>query len=160
MFPFDIKRAEAGETVVTRAGAPVQVLSCTVKNNKYPVVAIITNPYGEDEAVFFTAEGRYYSNIDESEYDLFMEVANQPPGVYVYQTGSYNSLLEAFSNGAVYRVDTLKDPTLQTESGRTVIMDQMQVAHYAFAAAGLADDWEPRFFNGKRAYTYAELCLL
>ena len=160
MFPFDIKRAEAGEAVVTRTGAPVQVLSCTVKNSKYPVVALITNPYGEDEAATFTAQGRFFQTFGESDNDLFMVVANQPPGVYVYQTGSYNSLLEAFSNGAVYRVDTLKDPTLQTESGRTVIMDQMQAAHYAFAAAGLADDWEPRFFNGKRAYTYAELCLL
>lgn len=157
MFPFNLKRAAEGAAVVTRTGDPARVLSCTIKNHRYPVVAIITVPCGEEVVTTFTAQGQYYPMLGETDNDLFMVVADQPPGVYALQRGTYATLAEAFDNGAVYRVDTLDEPTLQLEQSRAAIREQMVVAQATIAALGATGDWVVRFFNGEREYTYDDV---
>jgi len=71
MIPFSIEQAEAGARIVTRCGYPVTIEEC-ILNKKYPIRARVKT----EDGIFtysFTAEGKFISNEDESEYDLFIE---------------------------------------------------------------------------------------
>jgi len=69
MKPFNLKKALAGEPVVTRNGLRVSEIHLfeTYRNN-HPVVAVV-----ENELTRFNLDGKYWlSTMDKDIHDLFM----------------------------------------------------------------------------------------
>lgn len=65
---------EMKKTYVTREGDTVRILAVDVKNENYPVIALITrkHPDGEEYEITeaFTKDGLYYSDDQNHRYDL------------------------------------------------------------------------------------------
>ena len=71
--PFDKKRAKEGAKVVTRNGHPVKIVEYNLKNNTYPILAII-NKWGTDIVDKYTWDGKAdHLNPNESPSDLLIE---------------------------------------------------------------------------------------
>ena len=159
MFPFNAKRAIEGAAIVTGEGRPARFIG-TLNNQNYPLAVAVADKDGQETVAEFTDQGHFLHATTGDPRDLFMVVADHPPGVYALQRGTYATLAEAFDNGAVYRVDTLDGPTLQLEQSRAAIRGQMVVAQATLNAVGVGDEWVVRFFNGKREYTYNDVTRL
>ena len=74
LVPFDVEKAKNGAKVVTRCGYPARIGFYDVKNEIYPILALVQD--GEYELPYsFTKNGRYHRNENiDSSYDLFIEV--------------------------------------------------------------------------------------
>lgn len=70
-IPFDLEKAKAGAKVVTRCGYSIKIVRYNT-NSTYPIRAIIKTEDGPF-TFSFTVEGKYCSNEEESDYDLFIE---------------------------------------------------------------------------------------
>jgi hypothetical protein len=73
MKPFNLERALAGDTVITRDGRGISEFHyfATADNEEYPVFAVI-----DSEVYGFTTDGKEFTPINgketESDLDLFM----------------------------------------------------------------------------------------
>lgn len=69
MSPFNLEEAKAGKPVCTRNGKPVRIIEFNMKDEKFPIVAIIGGD--KEEVGTFTLQGTYYISI-ENPRDLMM----------------------------------------------------------------------------------------
>jgi hypothetical protein len=93
MKPFDLKKALAGEPVVTRDGKEVTRLHKFDCEDQYPLYAVV------DEMIKrFTIDGNY---IEEgiNRYDLFMDEPTKWVNIY------FNSHSNHVTTGAVYETE-------------------------------------------------------
>lgn len=71
LVPFDIEKAKQGAKVVTRRGLPVRITDYAIKDEDYPILALI-DINGKEEPNTFTTIGKFVLNKD-NRYDLFIE---------------------------------------------------------------------------------------
>lgn len=86
MKPFNLEEAKAGKPVCTRDGKPVRIVEFDMKDEKFPIVAIMIGR-DKEEVGTFTLQGTYHTGI-ENLRDLMM-VANKREGwvnVYKHQS--------------------------------------------------------------------------
>lgn len=77
LIPFDIERAKAGDKVITRNGAPVEILSLAGRD-KWPIVGYDPEyEYDSPELCEWKIDGRFFEEGDDSSYDLFMTPKEQ-----------------------------------------------------------------------------------
>jgi len=73
MLEFDIKYKEdilAGKyRVKTRDGRPVEILKWDRKHSEYPILALITNPEGDEEILCTALDGIYRTNFDPQHHE-------------------------------------------------------------------------------------------
>jgi len=68
MKPFDLQKALAGEPVVTRGGDKVtEIHNFSTRHGEMTVFAIIEGGF-----LTFNKNGKHYSGISDSDFDLFM----------------------------------------------------------------------------------------
>jgi len=77
---FDVKyrpQIESGEyKVETRDGRPVRIVCWDVRNDKYPIIALVD--FGEVEKdIPYTLDGYYWENMQPSDKDLFIVTIDQ-----------------------------------------------------------------------------------
>ncbi len=71
--PFDLKRALAGDPVITRDGAGVLQLAHLSKwEAAFPLIALLTHKRQSQHTFWYTSEGKYNIGDHESPMDLFM----------------------------------------------------------------------------------------
>ena len=56
-YDFDIKAAKRGSLVETIMGNPVRIVSFDVKDNNYPILALVTNDSGGETVVKYDSFG-------------------------------------------------------------------------------------------------------
>ena len=104
MKPFDLEQAKAGAPVITRNGRKARIICFDVKNDTYPMLALVTNSSGVEFPKTYTREGKYYATVNagavdaKSPYDLFMGPVKREGWVNLYQ----NAIAQ--SGVAVYTV--------------------------------------------------------
>lgn len=73
MKPFDLEAAKRGEPVCTRDGRPARIVCWDRAGNPdYPLVILVLNDMGNEEAHLMSENGSFYFNADLSPFDLFM----------------------------------------------------------------------------------------
>ena len=83
MKPFNLEEAKAGKPVCTRDGRPARIIEFNMKDENFPIIAIVSCDVVEIVGTF-TLQGSYYKDI-KSPKDLMM-VANKKEGwVNVYK---------------------------------------------------------------------------
>lgn len=70
MKEFDLEAAKAGKPVCTRGGEPVRIICWDVKDNKYPIVAIVEIDEVTEIVQTCTEAGRV--GTGESDWDLMI----------------------------------------------------------------------------------------
>lgn len=87
MMPFDIEKAKAGATVVTRGGSAVRIVAYDRKHHTFPVCAFVTISDEHESMESFTVEGLYQASGRDSSYDLFLKKQTRTVYVNLYRTG-------------------------------------------------------------------------
>lgn len=85
--PFDLEAAKANNIVCTRDGRKVRILSFDRKNDDYPIVALVDNGFGGEDACGYKLDGTYYSSGNESPLDLMMPPEKQDGWINLYKSG-------------------------------------------------------------------------
>jgi hypothetical protein len=67
MKRFNLKKAKAGDEVITRSGKPAKILLFDRSSKTFPLVAIIENK----NVLYFNEKGKFY-NDKNSDNDLLM----------------------------------------------------------------------------------------
>lgn len=71
MIEFDLEKAKAGAKVCTKNGLSVRIICFDMKDDKYPLVALIDE--GDSETVYsFTEDGKQYTSSDFNDFDLML----------------------------------------------------------------------------------------
>lgn len=73
MQKFNLEKAKAGQKVMTKSGDPVRIVCYDVKNSHFPILALVTNKDGIEEAKFYTKDGVYFGLDRENILDLIRE---------------------------------------------------------------------------------------
>lgn len=85
--PFDLAAAMANNIVCTRDGRKVRILAFDRKNDDYPIVALVENGLGREDACAYKIDGTYYSSGNESPLDLMMPPEKQEGWLNLYKSG-------------------------------------------------------------------------
>lgn len=86
MKPFNLEEAKAGKPVCTRDGRPARIVEFNMKDENFPIIAIISCDVTEIVGTF-TLQGSYYTDI-KSPKDLMMSTTREEGWVNVYRTES------------------------------------------------------------------------
>lgn len=87
LIPFNLERAKGGDKVATREGAKARIICFDAKDPIYPIIALITDSDDDEQVEFFTLNGEFLEEDEESGYDLFMA-----PKVTTYWANVYEGL--------------------------------------------------------------------
>lgn len=85
MKPFDLEQAKAGAPVQTRDGHAARIICFDRKGNNLPVVALVTDPDGEEYTRVYPSNGGYLLT-QESDLDLFMAPVKREGWVNIYRS--------------------------------------------------------------------------
>lgn len=67
---FNLEAYKKGAKVQTRGGAEARIICTDAKNHHFPIVALVELRGGSENAVWYTSEGRRYSNGELDPLDL------------------------------------------------------------------------------------------
>lgn len=84
MKPFNLEKAKVGKPVCTRDGRPVRIVEFNMKNENFPIIAIVSCE-NEEKATTFTKEGGYYVGMS-SDKDLMMVSETEEGWINIYKT--------------------------------------------------------------------------
>lgn len=95
MKPFDLDKAKAGAPIITRSGRKVRLIDTTRKTSTgYPLVAAVTNTYGNEDIIYYTAKGRFCDDDDdEYGFDLFMASVKHEGWINIYPNDSTGAVI-------------------------------------------------------------------
>lgn len=93
MKKFDIEQAQAGKKVITRDGADVDILRFDLRNDRYPIVAVIDLCNGGQSIGTFTSEGETSVLAGTSKFDLFMAPEKKEGWLNIY-TNKYGHIFD------------------------------------------------------------------
>lgn len=68
--PFNLEAYKKGAKVQTRGGVEARIICTDAKNQKFPIVALVELRDGSENAIWYTSEGRRYSNGELDPLDL------------------------------------------------------------------------------------------
>lgn len=119
MKKFNLELAKAGHPVQTRDGKKVRIICWDAKYGLYPIIALIENPFSNDEHLgSYTIDGYIVHDEDSLENNLVMTPEKHEGWVYLfkacdglpYTSKIYNNQKEAERVGrcAPGYVDTIK----------------------------------------------------
>lgn len=91
MKKFDIELAKAGVPVCTRDGHKARIVCFDYKNDKYPLIVLISKHDGEWLSPY-TANGMF-DRHEESKLDLFMAPATHTGYVAIYRDAEGNTVV-------------------------------------------------------------------
>ena len=115
MKPFNLEEAKAGKPVCTRDGRPARIVEFDMKDEKFPIVAIMVGR-DKEEVGTFTLRGTYHTGL-ENPRDLMMATVMEEGWVNVYKINDkfvagriFSSKEEALDNKykIIPYVDTVK----------------------------------------------------
>lgn len=95
MKPFNLEEAKAGKPVCTRDGRPARIVEFNMKDENFPIIAIVSCDVTEIVGTF-TLQGSYYTDI-KSPKDLMMVTNKREGWVNVYKHPSKHLLGEIFN---------------------------------------------------------------
>lgn len=95
--PFDLATARQGAPVCTRDGRQARIICTDRRTNLYPVVALVTDAAGDEDAFFYTPGGRFYADGRDSGCDLVMQPERREGWVNVVRFGQEHNV------GCLYR---------------------------------------------------------
>ena len=94
--PFDLEAAKANNIVCTRDGRKARILTFERKSENYPIVALVENERGGEDAYNYTLHGRFLLE-SKSGLDLMMPPEKQEGWINLYKSGK-----DVHTGGAVY----------------------------------------------------------
>lgn len=120
MKPFNLEEAKAGKPVCTRDGRKARIISCNSKGSPYPIIALVGDSKGNEEAFGYTLRGEFFK-CQNDELDLMMVGDKSEGWINIYGTeyskhirklGSsiYPNEQDAIKEGKTYRyyITTIK----------------------------------------------------
>ena len=107
--PFDIDLAKAGKPVCTRDGRKARIICFDVKDDRFPLVAVIKDDKGIECVLSYTNKGNFYYAGAKDNNDLMMLPEKKEGWVNVYNDcGTYHSkYIYKTEKEAVSQVGTL-----------------------------------------------------
>ena len=72
MKEFDLKKAKSGAPVCTRNGRKARIMCFDVKDDIYPILALITHHNSREGSMFYTIKGRRVNEFIDDDDDLMM----------------------------------------------------------------------------------------
>lgn len=101
MKEFDIEAAKNGAPVCTRDGRPARILCFDRQCPDYPIVALFKDNEQEDHEAIeeYTANGSFFGDGEESDYDLMMAPIKHEGWVNVYKDGN------EYYSGSIYSTE-------------------------------------------------------
>ena len=98
MKKFDLKQAKAGAPVCMRDGRPVRIICFDRKGFDFPIVALYKDNEHEDHEVIeeYTADGYFFDDGEESEYDLMMAPIKHEGWINIYSGRDYKFATEVY----------------------------------------------------------------
>lgn len=103
MKPFDLVKALAGESVVTRDGQAVtQLTNFDAFDSEHCLVGVVCGTM-----VTWDKQGRYFDERQESEYDLFMATKKRTVWANIYPTPAPYTQL--FGNASIFDTEEAAD---------------------------------------------------
>lgn len=86
MQKFNLEKAKAGQKVMTKDGNSVRIICYDVKNNSFPILALVTNKDGKEEVNYYTKDGASFSIDYESDLDLVMVPKLKEAWINIYSS--------------------------------------------------------------------------
>lgn len=87
MKPFNLEEAKAGKPVCTRDGREARIICFDVKNELYPIAALIKSRRSSNEcACIYTSDGYAYANGIRVPDDLMMKGEKQQGWIGIYRS--------------------------------------------------------------------------
>ena len=93
MRPFNLKEylKNPSKKLVTRSGYDARIICTNRKNADYPIVALVSNKFGDGEnALYYTKEGNCDTN-DLSNCDLFFVTERREGWINIFKGADGNS---------------------------------------------------------------------
>ena len=90
MKPFNLEEYLANPSikVVTRNGRNVRIICTDVRNDKYPIIALISQQNGDEVLFSYTKQGEVISNKWLSRYNLFFAPEKHEGWLNIYRSES------------------------------------------------------------------------
>lgn len=111
-IPFDLEKAKAGAKVVTRDGRDVRIVCWDVKDEVFPIVAIISNKEGEDVEIY-TSNGKVIPQAEMNGDLLLLEEVQEPRigyiNIYTCGDGSWMGVGEVYETERDAKRENQKD---------------------------------------------------
>ena len=91
-FSLEKYLANPSRKVVIGDGSAVRIICTDVRNDKYPILALVSCGDGHETAVLYTEQGTTFDDKPD-EYDLFFVPKKQEKWVNVYRSDSEGYIL-------------------------------------------------------------------
>lgn len=104
--PFDYNKAKSGEKVSTRDGRKVRIVCWNVRNDDFPLLALVVENDGREHPYIYTIDGKVVKGKIRLESDLVMATADNTErfaeGVlyvkFIFKTNVGTKFLNAFAS--------------------------------------------------------------
>jgi len=73
MKQSNLEKAKKGHPVITKDGMEARIICSDVKNEEYPIVVLVTDNIGTEDADTYTDDGYFTSKKVDSPHDLRMK---------------------------------------------------------------------------------------
>lgn len=120
--PFDYNKAKFGEKVSTRDGRKVRIVCWDVRNDNFPLLALVTENDGREHPYIYTVDGKVVKGKIRLESDLVMATANKIDKLaesilyvkFVFKTNVGAKFLNALADKCAdkYSFDVIGDNTM------------------------------------------------
>lgn len=114
MKPFNLEEAKAGKPVCTRDGRKVKILTYDRKGSCYPIVALVEDSKGNEDAYGYTLRGEYIEG-QEDKSDLMMVGEKKEGWVNIYKCdlSTYNAI--ALTSNYIYNTKEAAEAGTNTD---------------------------------------------
>lgn len=92
MREFNLEEAKAGKPVCTRDGREARIICFDVENETFPIVAVVKDEDGVENAGVYTRDGYCFPNGDKTADDLMMVSRTRRGWIGIHKSGIGNAL--------------------------------------------------------------------